>query len=99
MLSLRRVWPAPSLGSGGIVAETDSAVAVDRHDRNGERRKHRLVDALDLTDIDLNAIDPVLALSENILAKAKEPRRASAHQGAQPARTDRKGRFRALGII
>ncbi len=39
-------------------------------------RKHRLDDGLDLPGIDLDAIDAVLARSEDVLIKAKEPRRS-----------------------
>ncbi|MBA8853594.1 hypothetical protein FHW20_004577 [Ochrobactrum intermedium] len=75
--SLRQAWPAPFFGDGGIVAESEGAAvrdaAVDRPDRNGEGRKHRLDDGLDLPGVDLDAIDAVLARSETVLAGAKEP--------------------------
>ena len=71
-----QVWPAPSPG-GGIVAESESAVVpdatVDGQRRNGEGRKRRLDDGLDLPGVDLDAIDAVLARSETVLARAKEP--------------------------
>ena len=70
-----QAWPAPSLGDGGIVAESEGAAlqdaAVDR--QGGEGRKHRLDDGLDLPGVDLDAIDAVLARSETVLARAKEP--------------------------
>ncbi len=72
-------WPASSPGDAGILAESESAVvpdtAVDRQHRNGEGRRHRLDGGLDLPDIDLDAIDAVLARSETVLAKAKQPQR------------------------
>ncbi|SPL62457.1 RHE_PE00001 family protein [Ochrobactrum soli] len=74
-----QAWPVPSAGDGGILAESESAVvpdtAVDRQHQNGEGRKHRLDGGLDLPDIDLDAIDAVLARSEDVLAKAKQPQR------------------------
>jgi len=77
--SLRQAWPASSSGDGGIVAESESAAvqdaAVDRQDRDGEGRKHRLDDGLDLPGVDLDAIDAVLARSEDVLAKARQPQR------------------------
>nr|WP_152850166.1 RHE_PE00001 family protein [Brucella intermedia] len=77
--SLRQAGPAPS-PVGGLVAESESTAvsdtAVDRQDRGGEGRKHRLEDGLELPDIDLDAIDAVLARSETVLAKAKQPRRS-----------------------
>lgn len=73
-----QVWPAPSPG-GGIVAESESAVVpdatVDGQHRNGEGRKNRLDDGLDMPGVDLDAIDAVLARSETVLAKAKQPQR------------------------
>ncbi len=71
--------PVPSLGDGGIIAASESAAvhesAVDRPDRNGAGRKHRWDDELDLPGIDLDAIDAVLARSEDVLARAKQPQR------------------------
>ncbi len=71
--------PAPSSGDGGIGAESEGAVVsnttVDRQDRDGAGRKHRLEDGLGLPDIDLDAIDAVLARSEDVLAKVKQPQR------------------------
>lgn len=73
--------PAPSAGDGGIIAASENAAvhdaAVDRQDRDGEGRKHRLEDGLDLPDIDFDAIDAVLARSEDVLTKAKQPQRLS----------------------
>ncbi len=48
---------------------------IDRQDRGGEGRKHRLDDGLDLPGVDLDAIDAVLARSEGVLARAKQPQR------------------------
>ncbi|MFW7355990.1 MAG: RHE_PE00001 family protein [Brucella sp.] len=71
-----QAWPAPSPG-GGIVAESEGAAlqdtAVDR--KGGEGRKNRLHDGLDLPGVDLDAIDAVLARSEEVLAQAKQPQR------------------------
>lgn len=73
-----QAWPEPH-GDGGIVAESESAVvpdaAVGRPDRNREGRKHPLEDERDLPGIDLDAIDAVLARSEEVLAQAKQPQR------------------------
>lgn len=73
-----QVWPAPSPG-GGIVAERERTAdydeAVDRQDRNGEGIKDHLDDGLDLPGVDLDAIDAVLARSETVLAKARQPQR------------------------
>lgn len=75
--SLRQAGPAASFGGGGIVAESEGAAlqdaAVDR--QGGEGRKNRLDDGLDLPGIDLDAIDAVLARSEDVLAKIKQPQR------------------------
>lgn len=72
-----QAWPASSSGDYGIFAESESAVvpdtAVDRQHRNGEGRRHRLDDGLDLPGVDLDAIDAVLARSETVLARVKEP--------------------------
>lgn len=74
-----QVWPALSFSDDGIVAGTEGAVGQDAAgDRlNGEGRQNRLEDGLDLTDIDLDAIDAVLARSEDVLAKARQPQRFS----------------------
>ncbi len=76
--SLRQAGPAASFGDGGIVAEGEnvavSDAAADRQERDGEGRKHRLDDGLNLPGIDLDVIDAVLARSEDVLAKAKQPR-------------------------
>ena len=70
-----QAWPAASPGDGGIVAEGENAAvhdpAVGR--QGGEGRKNRLDDGLDLPGVDLDAIDAVLARSETVLARAKEP--------------------------
>ncbi len=72
-----QAWPASSPGGGGIVAESEGATvsdaAVDR--QGGEGRKDRLDDGLDLHGIDLDAIDAVLARSEDVLAEARQPQR------------------------
>jgi len=77
--SLRQAGPAASLGGGGIAAERDSAVvhdaAVERADRNGEGRKNRLDGGPELPGIDLDAIDAVLARSQEVLAKVRQPQR------------------------
>jgi len=77
--SLRQAWPTASFGDGGIIADSEnvavSDAAVDRQDRDGEGRKKRLDDGLGLPGIDLDAIDAVLARSETVLAKAKQPQR------------------------
>jgi hypothetical protein len=73
-----QAWPAPSV-SGGIGVESENAgvhdAAVDRQDWDGAGRKHRLDDGLDLPDIDLDAIDAVLARSDDVLARVKQPQR------------------------
>ena len=70
---------APSPGGGSIGAESESAVAydaaVDRQDQDGAGRKNRLHDGLDLPGIDFDAIDAVLARSEDVLARARQPQR------------------------
>ncbi|MDH0126778.1 RHE_PE00001 family protein [Brucella intermedia GD04153] len=72
-----QAWRASSSGGDGTIAESESAVvpdtAVGWSDRNGEGRKNRLDDGLDLPGVDLDAIDAVLARSETVLARAKEP--------------------------
>lgn len=74
-----QAWPASSSGDGGFGAESESAAgydaAVDRQDQDGEGRKNRLHDGLDLPGIDFDAIDAVLARSEDVLAKVKQPQR------------------------
>ncbi|MBD7992163.1 DUF1612 and helix-turn-helix domain-containing protein [Ochrobactrum sp. Sa2BUA5] len=74
-----QAWPAPSFADDGIVAGNEGAAvqdaAGDRPDWSGAGRQNRLVDKLDLPDIDLDAIDAVLARSEKVLAKAKQPQR------------------------
>ncbi|MFK3668204.1 RHE_PE00001 family protein [Ochrobactrum teleogrylli] len=74
-----QAWPASSPGDGGIGVESESAVvqdaAADRQDRDGEGRKNRRDDGLDVPGIDLDAIDAVLARSEDVLARAKQPQR------------------------
>ncbi|WP_433762957.1 RHE_PE00001 family protein [Brucella anthropi] len=74
--SLRQAEPAASF-DGGIIAKSEnvavSDAAVDRQDRDEEERKNRLDDRLDLPGVDLDAIDAVLARSETVLARAKEP--------------------------
>ncbi len=74
-----QAWPAPSFSDDGIVLAGESAAvhdaALDRQDRDGEGRKHRWDDGLDLPGIDLDAIDAVLARSEDVLAKVKQPQR------------------------
>lgn len=74
-----QAWPAASLGGGGIGAEGENDAvfdtADDRQDRDGEGRKHRLDDWLGLPGVDLDAIDAVLARSEDVLTKAKQPQR------------------------
>ncbi|PRA82548.1 hypothetical protein CQ054_19755 [Ochrobactrum sp. MYb29] len=75
--SLRQAWPAPSFAADGIVAGNEGAAvqdaAGDRQD--GERRQNRLEDGLDLPDIDLDAIDAVLARSDDVLARVRQPLR------------------------
>ncbi|NNU62910.1 RHE_PE00001 family protein [Ochrobactrum soli] len=69
--------PAASPGEGGIIAASENAAvhdaAVGRQDQDGEGRKNRLDDGLDLPGVDLDAIDAVLARSDDVLAKAKQP--------------------------
>ncbi len=73
-----QAWPAPSPG-GGIFAEPQNAgvhdAAVNRRDQDGEGRKNRWDDGLDLPGINLDAIDAVLARSQEVLAKARQPQR------------------------
>jgi len=79
--SLRQAWPAPSFADDGIVADNESAAVQDaaggRPDWSGAGRQNRLVDKLDLPDIDLDAIDAVLARSDDVLARVKQPQRVS----------------------
>ena len=74
-----QAWPASSSGDGGIGAESESAAvhdtAVDQLDQDGAGRKKRLDDGLDMPGIDLDAIDAVLARSETVLARVKQPQR------------------------
>lgn len=78
LLSLRyagQASPAPPV-SGRVGAESESVVVQDAAvDRPGEGRKDRLDDGLDLPGIDLDAIDAVLARSNDVLARAKQPQR------------------------
>lgn len=73
-----QVWSALS-PDGGLLADSESMAvsdtALDWHDRDGEGRKNRWDDGLDLPGIDLDAIDAVLARSEQVLARAKQPQR------------------------
>lgn len=72
-----QAWRAASPGEGGIIAASENSAvfdaAVDGQHRNGEGRKNHLDDGLDLPGVDLDAIDAVLARSETVLARAKEP--------------------------
>ncbi|UVV70984.1 RHE_PE00001 family protein [Brucella anthropi] len=72
-------WPESSPADGGIIAASENAAVHDaadgRQDQDGEGRKNRLDDGLDLPGIDLDAIDAVLARSETVLAKVKQPQR------------------------
>ncbi|WP_445253729.1 RHE_PE00001 family protein [Ochrobactrum sp. MYb379] len=76
---LRQAWSAPSFGDGGIVADSESTAvsdaAVDRQGRDGEGRQNRWDDRLDLPGIDLDAIDAVLARSDDVLARVRQPQR------------------------
>jgi hypothetical protein len=69
-----QAWPALSFADDGIVADNESTAvsdaAVDRQDRDGEGRKNWLDDG-----IDLDAIDAVLARSDDVLARVKQPQR------------------------
>lgn len=71
--------PASSLGDGGIIAASENTAvhdeAVGRPEQVGEGAKNRWDDGLDLSGIDLDAIDAVLARSEEVLVKAKQPQR------------------------
>ncbi|MFW7355357.1 MAG: RHE_PE00001 family protein [Brucella sp.] len=73
-----QAWPVPH-GDGGIVAESENGAvqdaAVDR--QGGVGKKNRGDDGLDLPGVDLDAIDAVLARSEDVLAKARQPQRLS----------------------
>ncbi len=64
---------------GGIIADNESSAVndpvIDRQDRDGEGRKNRLEDGLELPGIDLDAIDAVLARSDDVLARVKQPQR------------------------
>ena len=74
-----QVWPASSPDGDCMVADNESTAvsdaAVDRQDRDGEGRQNRLEDRLDLPDIDLDAIDAVLARSGDVLARVRQPQR------------------------
>ncbi|KAB2764336.1 RHE_PE00001 family protein [Brucella anthropi] len=72
-----QAWPVPSPGDGGIVAESENAAVQDAAVglQGGEGRKNRWDDGLDLPGIDLDAIDAVLARSEDVLAKVRQPQR------------------------
>ncbi len=68
--------PASFPGDDGIAAESENVgydAAVGPPDRDGAGRKHRLDDGLDVPGIDLDAIDAVLARSEDVLATARQP--------------------------
>ncbi|KAB0567773.1 RHE_PE00001 family protein [Brucella pituitosa] len=73
-----QVWSALS-PDGGITADKESSAvhdpAIDRQNRDGEGSKNRLDDGFDLPGIDLDAIDAVLARSDDVLAKVKQPQR------------------------
>ena len=65
---------------GVIIADNESSAVHDpvsdaAVDRNGKGRKNRWDDGLDLPGIDLDAIDAVLARSNDVLARAKQPQR------------------------
>ncbi len=72
--SLRQAWPAASLGDGGIVADSKSTAvqkaADDLPKWDGEGRQDRL-----LPGLVLDAIDALLARSDDVLAKVKQPQR------------------------
>lgn len=65
--SLRQACPVAPFGDGGIAAESESAA---EHDRDGEGRKNWLDDR-----IDLDVFDAVLARSDDVLARVKQPQR------------------------
>ena len=78
LLGLRQAWTAASPGSGILADSKSTAVsdaAVYWQDWDGEGRKNRWDDGVDLPGIDLHAIDAVQARSEDVLAKAKQPQR------------------------
>lgn len=70
---------ALSPDSGGIVADKESSAvhdpAVDWQDWDGEGRKNRWDDGFDLPGVDLDAIDAMLARSDDVLARVKKPQR------------------------
>ncbi|RLL71596.1 DUF1612 domain-containing protein [Ochrobactrum soli] len=68
---------ASSSGGDGILAQSENAAVQDAAvgRQGGEGRKNRLDVGLDLPGIDLDVIDAVLARSEDVLAKAKQPQR------------------------
>jgi len=75
-----QAWLAPSPGDGDSIDAVSEGAAVydatvDRCDQNGEGRRNRLDDGLDLPGIDLDAIDAVLARSDDVLARVKQPQR------------------------
>ncbi len=71
---LRHAGPRSSLDGDGILAENVSAAvqtaAVDRQDGEGRQNGGD-----DLPGIDLDAIDAVLARSDDVLARVKQPQR------------------------
>lgn len=77
--SLRQTGPAASFDGGGIIVESEnvavSDAAVGRQDRDGAGGNNRLDDGLELPGIDLDAIDAVLARSDDVLARVKQPQR------------------------
>lgn len=78
--SLRQAGHAASFGDGGIIEESENVAVSDavvaRKKRDGEGGNNRLDDGFDLPGVDLDAIDAVLARSEDVIAKAKRPRRS-----------------------
>ncbi len=70
-----QAWPAPS--PGGASPRSSKALWCRMRRSMGSigtgREKNRLDDGLDLPGVDLDAIDAVLARSETVLARAKEP--------------------------
>ncbi|TCQ69990.1 DNA binding protein with HTH domain, partial [Ochrobactrum sp. BH3] len=71
-----QAWPAPSPRGDSINAESENTAmydaAVDRQDRDGEARQNRWEDGLELPGVDLDAIDAVLAHSDDVLARVKQ---------------------------
>lgn len=72
-LQTEQVWSALSPGGDSSAAVSDAT--IDWQDRNGEGRRNRWDDGLDLPGIDLDAIDAMLARSDDVLAKVKQPQR------------------------